>query len=96
MTNSALKQYDSGHITIDREWLIKIGKIDSGKDSQYTFFVFNMSSQFVEVTLPKTISIQRDGGVDIINLITGPNVTMHFGPRLSAPDARNSPTGAPD
>jgi hypothetical protein len=91
-----VSQYEGGPITIDREWLIQIGKIDSGKDSPYTFFVFNMSAQFVEITLPRTISIQRDTGMDIINLITGPNVTMHFGPRLGAPDSRNSPTVAPD
>jgi hypothetical protein len=67
-----------------------MGKIESGKDNPYTFFVFNASAQFVEATLPKTISIQRDDGMDTINLITGPDVTMHFSPRLQAPNAQKS------
>jgi len=87
--NNKLNQYDSGVVTVDREWSIRIGKLDPGKDNPYTFFVMNMSTQFVEATLPNTITIHNRKEL-IIDLHRGPTPIMHFGPRLLAP----SPTKA--
>ncbi len=51
----------SGKTVLERPWPIRIGKIDSGTNSPFVFYVFNQSGYFVEISFPKEASVQRLG-----------------------------------
>ena len=70
------KSFRSGKITIDRDWLIEIPKIDAGKDVPFIFYIVNASPQFVAVTLPNKI-VLSSGPID---LIQPTNTQMVFPP----------------
>jgi hypothetical protein len=67
----------SGQVTIDRGWKIEIPKIDSGIDASFNLYLFNMTSQFVYITLP-TMATLSDG--TLINLIQPTGNEMSFSP----------------
>jgi hypothetical protein len=46
----------SGAVTIDRDWMLEIPKIDTGKDSSFAFYMTNVSKQFARVMLPVKVS----------------------------------------
>jgi len=43
----------SGKVTLARPYLARVDRIDPGPSSAFNFYIFNQSSQFVEVLLPK-------------------------------------------
>jgi hypothetical protein len=42
-----------------REWPIAMPKIDVGTNGMFIFYIVNMSSQFVDVTLPEFVTFER-------------------------------------
>jgi hypothetical protein len=67
----------SGAVTLDRDWVVEIPKIDAGKDAPFTIYLFNMTSQFVRVTLPNKASLSNGESID---LIQPKSWGMHFAP----------------
>jgi hypothetical protein len=74
--------FRSGKITIDREWLFEIPKIDTGRDAPFVFFILNASPQFVSVTLPSEVvlSAGSDGQSRSVDFIQPTNTRMIFPP----------------
>ena len=64
----------SGRITLSREWLVPVNKIDPGPDRSFVFYIFNSSDHFVDISLPKTASVQKGGASNRINVpVIGPD-----------------------
>jgi hypothetical protein len=55
------KSEDSGKITLERDWVINIPKIDSGPDRTFTFYVMNTTGKFVTVYFPNKVLAQMAG-----------------------------------
>lgn len=74
--------FRSGKTTIDRDWLIEIPKIDSGKATPFMFFILNASTQFVSVILPNKVAFLTgsDGQLRNVDLILSANAMMVFPP----------------
>jgi len=49
----------SGVVTLSRGWLVPVKKIDSGPNNPFIFYIFNTSPQFVDVSLPKSVTYQK-------------------------------------
>jgi hypothetical protein len=72
----------SGAVTIDRDWKIEIPKIDTGKDATFVLYLFNMSAQFVEVTLPRDVIalVATSQEIGSIGLVQPTDTVMRFAP----------------
>jgi hypothetical protein len=44
----------SGKTTLDRIWPVRIGKIDPGAPGAFVFYIFNVSKDFAQLSLPAT------------------------------------------
>jgi hypothetical protein len=72
-------QIDSGKITLERDWIIKIAKIDPGPDHPFIFYAMNESGNFVSVSFPETATAQMAGN----NAVRGTVRIITPGPDLS-------------
>jgi len=73
----AISSFHSGTITLDREGIIEIPKIDIGNETPFILYMWNMMSQIVTVTLPRSASLS-DG--KLVTLIQPQSWGMHFPP----------------
>jgi hypothetical protein len=72
----------SGAVTLDRQWKIKIPKIDIGSDKSFEFFPYSMSANFARVYFPN-IAMAEVGGTktaDIIDVRTSVRQPVVLGP----------------
>ena len=75
-------QSNSGAVTLVREWIISIPKIESGPGGTFDFYIDNPSQQFVFVSLPPSVTFHRanSDSRERSNLIQVPGLMMHFTP----------------
>jgi hypothetical protein len=71
----------SGAVTLDRDWIVEIPRIDSGKDAPFTIYLSNMTPQFVMVTLQNKATLSDGEEIDIIQpqswgMYFAPNTTI--------------------
>jgi hypothetical protein len=81
--------FHSGAITLDRDGIIEIPKIDAGRDTPFLLYLMNGTPQLVMVELPINVSLP-DG--KLVSL-TQPRWMrapwgMHFSPRRIASEAK--------
>lgn len=71
----------SGEVTLARNYPITVSRIDPGPNGAFIFYIFNNSSQFVEVLLPKSAAykLPEDTQRQTASLIQ-PELTMIFPP----------------
>jgi len=50
----------SGNVKVTREWPLEIPKIDPGKENPFVFYIVNFSKDFVDISLPRTITLRRE------------------------------------
>jgi hypothetical protein len=48
----------SGVVTLSRDWPIQIRKIDFGQEKPFVFYIYNMSNQFAQISLPNSLTLQ--------------------------------------
>jgi hypothetical protein len=72
----------SGPVTLERDWPIRIAKIDSGADRPFVFYVYNITPQFVEVRFPSSATgkLLGDPRVRIIAIDPSTLPPMTFSP----------------
>lgn len=71
----------SGEVTLARNYPITVNRIDPGPNGAFIFYIFNKSSQFVEVFLPKSAAFKLPGDIQrqTASLIQ-PELIMNFPP----------------
>ena len=75
-------QTNSGAITLIRDWIISIPKIEPGPIGTFDFYISNMSQQFVFVSLPSVFTFYRASSStrEESQLIQSPGLFMPFTP----------------
>jgi hypothetical protein len=81
----------SGAITLDRDGIIEIPKIDAGRDTPFSLYITNGTPQLVTVTLPTNVSLSNGKLVSLTQpyWMRAP-WGMHFSPRRIASKAKPS------
>jgi hypothetical protein len=51
----------SGEVVSSRDWPISMTKIDAGKDSPFSFYIYNQSPHYVRVFFPQSATFLRAG-----------------------------------
>ena len=72
-------QARSGNVTVDRDWVIYIPKIDPGTENAFVFYAMNNGKRFVSVSFPDTATAQMAGtnARDTVQLIK-PGTDYYF------------------
>jgi hypothetical protein len=78
---------ESGAIIADRSWPLKIGKIDTGRDNPFVFYVVNRTNNFLFVWLNNKGRAERLGEQNSrsVKIAGDVGVRMSFGPPRALP-----------
>lgn len=81
VTDSKGGGQSSAEVTLAKKYPITVSRIDPGPNGAFIFYIFNISSQFVEVLLPKSAAFKLPGDLQrqTTSLIQ-PELTMMFPP----------------
>ncbi len=50
----------TGAVTLERDWLISVAKLDSGAEHAFIYYTYNLSKQWVYVDFPSSATFQKD------------------------------------
>ncbi|MFZ0495750.1 MAG: hypothetical protein WBE85_12960 [Methylocella sp.] len=79
-------QVRSGKVTLERDWPCLIPKIDPGVANPFVFYIYNISNQFVYVSLPASISGTPAGKRVAIRF----SLTQSSAPPMNLPSLREN------